>query len=435
MRQRHRSRPSYTKIAATLVSLTVLATSTVVALLAFSGGKASAVQSVSCGDTITADTTLHHNLVNCPNNGIIIGADDVTLDLNYHTIDGDGTPAAGCDPETEDFCDVGVGSDGHDGVTVVHGRVRQFSVGAQLDKSRHTRLLGLSAVRNGGIPGGQGIILYKATRSLVRNSSGNNSSGGKHIGTGLACYYVRHSRILDSSFRHNVDHGIFVYKSAHNRIKGNLTSHTPGEGGITLNGSDRNRVTRNRSVRDGVGLFVSPGNRNVITRNRFTHAGPRFHGDGQAIEIPRGDHNLIARNRIRGTREEAIGLGFDEGVGNVVRRNHIRGAGADGIHVAWGPKKGATRSNVVRRNHILGAGQDGVHVDKKAEHTLVKSNHAFSAKDDGIDVDNPKAKLTRNEARRNGDLGIEAIRGVIDGGGNKASGNGDPRQCTNVVCR
>jgi hypothetical protein len=24
---------------------------------------------------------------------------------------------------------------------------------------------------------------------------------------------------------------------------------------------------------------------------------------------------------------------------------------------------------------------------------------------------------------------------VIDGGGNRASGNGDPRQCTNIVCR
>ena len=32
-----------------------------------------------------------------------------------------------------------------------------------------------------------------------------------------------------------------------------------------------------------------------------------------------------------------------------------------------------------------------------------------------------------NEARRNGDLGIDAVQGVIDGGGNRASGNGDPR--------
>jgi hypothetical protein len=40
---------------------------------------------VGCGDTITTDTTLESDLVNCPNNGIVIGADNITLDLNGHT--------------------------------------------------------------------------------------------------------------------------------------------------------------------------------------------------------------------------------------------------------------------------------------------------------------------------------------------------------------
>src|SRR5829696_5996918 len=90
---------------ATLVSLAVILALAVAGVMALSGAEAANTQP-KCGDHITADTTLHHDLVNCPNNGIIIGADDVTLDLNYHTIDGDGTPAAGCDPDTE-FCDVG----------------------------------------------------------------------------------------------------------------------------------------------------------------------------------------------------------------------------------------------------------------------------------------------------------------------------------------
>src|SRR5436189_3017872 len=90
----------------------------------FGTSQASASQ-VSCGDTITADTKLDHDLVNCPNNGIVIGADNITLDLNGHTIDSDGTPAAGCNPEI-DFCDVGVVNDSHRGVTVVGGEVREF---------------------------------------------------------------------------------------------------------------------------------------------------------------------------------------------------------------------------------------------------------------------------------------------------------------------
>jgi hypothetical protein len=43
--------------------------------------------------------------------------------------------------------------------------------------------------------------------------------------------------------------------------------------------------------------------------------------------------------------------------------------------------------------------------------------------------------LTKNRAVRNGDLGIEAVAGVTDGGRNRASGNGDARQCVNVKCR
>ena len=32
------------------------------------------------------------------------------------------------------------------------------------------------------------------------------------------------------------------------------------------------------------------------------------------------------------------------------------------------------------------------------------------------------------------DSGIEAVPGVTDGGGNRASGNGQPAQCLGVVC-
>jgi hypothetical protein len=43
--------------------------------------------------------------------------------------------------------------------------------------------------------------------------------------------------------------------------------------------------------------------------------------------------------------------------------------------------------------------------------------------------------LTKNTANDNGDLGIEAVPGVIDGGGNRARGNGNPAQCLNVSCK
>ena len=45
---------------------------------------------VNCGDVITQDTTLDSDLLNCPGDGLVIGADGVTVDLAGHTIDGTG---------------------------------------------------------------------------------------------------------------------------------------------------------------------------------------------------------------------------------------------------------------------------------------------------------------------------------------------------------
>jgi hypothetical protein len=54
--------------------------------------------------------------------------------------------------------------------------------------------------------------------------------------------------------------------------------------------------------------------------------------------------------------------------------------------------------------------------------------------DDGIDIADPGNTITKNRADRNGDLGIFAAPGNVDGGGNKAKHNGNPAQCVGVSC-
>jgi hypothetical protein len=53
---------------------------------------------------------------------------------------------------------------------------------------------------------------------------------------------------------------------------------------------------------------------------------------------------------------------------------------------------------------------------------------------DGIRIDAPGTFVRGNIATGNDGLGINAVKAVIDGGNNRASGNGDPRQCVGVVC-
>jgi parallel beta-helix repeat protein len=381
---------------ATFVSLAVILALAVAGLMALSGGQAAAVQQVSCGDTITADATLHHNLVNCPNNGIVIGADDITLDLNYHRIDGDGTPAVGCDPETE-FCDIGVLNLGHDGVTVMHGSVREFDAGAVIGEARHNRLLDISSSRNRFV----GIAVFDSARSVVRGSSGSGALE-RHEGAGLGLFDSDHVRILRNSFRHSAHNGIVMADSKHNLIKGNVFSRNDDEG-ILMEGGERNQIRRNRFVRNGAGITLGPGSRNVITHNRVSRG-----RDG--IRIEKGHRNLVAHNVVAHTHRAGIRLG--------IHRPFFGGA-----------------HNVIRGNLVRGSRVDGFVVVKKDDHSLLKRNIARGAGDDGFDIASRTTKLTRNKARHNRDLGIEAVRGVIDGGGNIARHNGDPRQCTHIVCR
>src|SRR5436190_17578311 len=220
----------------------------VVGLIAFGRSSAQAA-AVNCGDTITTDTTLHQDLVDCPNNGIIIGADNVTLDLNSHLVDGDGTEFAGCDPNAA-ICDSGVVNDGHDGVTVMHGRVREFGVGVLLGTTtpgrvRHNRLLDISSSKNLSF----GFEVASTARSVVRESSGSNNVAPE--GDGMGLFDAHHVRVLHNSFRHNPGPGIHIGDSTENLIKRNVISrNAPG----ILMEADRNEVRRNRFARNSASV-------------------------------------------------------------------------------------------------------------------------------------------------------------------------------------
>ena len=245
------------------LSGTRVAAATVALVLAVTAGDARA-SDVSCGDTITADTALDSDLLDCPNIGIFIGADDVTLDLNGHMIDGDGTRTAGCDPRTE-FCDEGVSSLGHDRVTVMHGSVRGFDDGVAIGKARHARVLDISSSNNRFAA----ILVGRSARSLVRNSSGSRSTA-RHGGTGMFLVASHHVRILNNSFSRNGDTGIFASDSRHSLIKKNLAKRNTT--GISLERSAMTKLTRNRAIRNrdlGIqaGRGVIDGGGNIARHN------------------------------------------------------------------------------------------------------------------------------------------------------------------------
>lgn len=374
----------------------VAALTVVVAVVA--GASMAQTGGLSCGDTITVDTKLDRDVTGCGSNGIVIGADGITLDLGGHTISGDGKPVRRC-PRRQ-ICDFGVTNNGHDGVTIRNGSLRGFAVGLYVARARENRVLNISSSQNTFF----GFIVFRSAQILVRGSSGSRNIAPE--GDGMGLFEARHVRIVDSEFRRNPGPGIHVQESSDNLIKGNVITHSGP--GILLGGerkgdrADRNKIRGNRFVGNGAGVLLGSGNRNVIARNRFSR-------DGDAIAIENASGNLVALNVILDARKSGIYLGLDD------------------------PPIGGA-ANVVRRNVVRRSGKDGFAVRSTDHRSLLIGNLARRSGEDGFDVESGSTRLARNRAAGNDDLGIEAVEGVGDGGGNRAGGNGDARQCLNVSC-
>jgi len=357
---------------------------------------------VECGDTVTADVTLDSDLVDCPSNGIVIGADGITLDLNGHTIDGDGELTADC-PAGEP-CDLGVLSDGHAGVTVRNGSVRQFALAAIIGGAPDNGLLHLSLTES-TFPG---VIVFESSGLRFEHNT-VTANGLETDGEGLGLFNSPHGRVAHNEIFDNGDIGVFGLDASDIVFERNaLSGHT--EAGFLIEGS-RNVFSRNRLSGNGVGIDVG-GDENVITRNHVFDSPLSEEGGGFGIFVAAGHDNVVARNLV------------------------VRASRA-GIRLSLIPEEleGDTGAvNTVVRHNLLRANGDGVFVLDTAENTLIEGNLALASEDDGIDVESPSTTLTGNHAMNNGDLGIEAVFGVTDGGGNKAHGNGNAAQCTNLAC-
>ena len=281
-------------------------------------------------------------------------------------------------------------NDGHDGITVRDGSVRDFASGVLVGRARRNRLLGVSSSRNQFF----GFVIAESTRSLVRDSAGDDNPGPD--GDGIGIFASRRLRILSNSFRRNA--------SA-------CTSRTPP--------ASRSRATGSHAT-PHMGILME------ADRNRYA-----------ATAAPQpGVHRRRPRQPKRDRRQPGYrdngGIAIEKGRGNLVPETSCCArAGGSG----WGgsiPRSAASGPSL-RGNVVRGSGRDRSWSPATTATAVLHGNTAIGARD-GFDVGSPRRRTTANRAIRNADLGIEAVPGVLDAGGNSARHNGDPRQCTNIRC-
>lgn len=381
---------------------------------------------VHCGQTVIADTKLANDLLDCPGDGLVIGADGVTLDLNGHTIDGTEEPYDECQPDCK--YSTGILSLHHDGVRVENGTISEFSsavvaafgenisarrlnmvdqrhLGFDIYQSSHLELTDnrITNTRFVGIAAGESHNLVMTGNTVI--DSGDDKAGN-------AIWMVQSDGIdIERNVIVNGSWAVQITESSHALVADNKIS--TARAGVALDSADLSVVRDNHLTHAGVALIVF-GDDNRVVGNHVVGGVPNPDGEDYGVSLEGGQRNLISSNDIRDVRRDGVRVGaFDLGnpvLDNVITNNRVRGAAVDGFSVATE----VTDGTVAR--------------------TLLSGNRSWGAGDDGFDVRSADATLTKNLAIRNDGHGIDAVPGVHDGGGNRARRNATEPQCINVRC-
>lgn len=200
----------------------------------------------NCGDTLIADHTMWYDLTDCAGNGLVIGADFITLDGGHHTIDGDGEGNPQC----------GIYLSHKSGVTVRNCVITHFqSDGIMLHHSANNMITDNELSNNG-----LGI-------SMVFDSDANTVTYNNFTSDRIYIYYSDNNTIANNQIS-NTGGGIGVYESKGNTIASNSITLTSLA--IAIYSNDNNTIEENDVSENTKGILLgSSASGNHLVSNRI----------------------------------------------------------------------------------------------------------------------------------------------------------------------
>ena len=280
---------------------------------------------LTCGQVVTQSMTLDADVGPCANNGIVIGADNVTLDLGGHTVLG--TPGSGDG--------AGVLVAGRYGVTVRRGTVTQFDGGVVILGGGGNAVTNIHAVHNIGA------------------SEGHPPAASTDYGDGILVQASSNNAILSNTTEDNGPFsgiGVIMGDTDHPSMPPGPSSFNLVQGNAVLN----NTACREGPFCDNDGIRLEPG----VTDNRVIGNTVTGNGlDGISL-FGNTTRNVVQGNRVDGNGFFGAVPGDGVrvfGLGNTIGGNTVNGNAAAGVSVARRPPnaQGFPATNPNGRNNVL----------------------------------------------------------------------------------
>ena len=263
----------------------------------------------ACGDTVTESCTFNCDLSCKKGHDLIIGADNITIDGNGHTLDG---LSSACDGWEERS---GIYNKGYDNVTIKNLEIKNFCNGIYLEGDTRDAIyrntIDACDIHHNGNASSEDTQTHGIKMRYVYNSTISNNKVHHNFGRGDSCenggngiflYAGDYNLITNNSVYRNTKAGIFTkMKPKYNNISYNTVTEN-GQGGVVLRCKlssffiiENNIASDNK----GVGIYVG-GAGNTIRYNTVmdNKNGSAYGWNGMGIWIEREAHNttLISNN-------------------------------------------------------------------------------------------------------------------------------------------
>jgi parallel beta-helix repeat protein len=186
---------------------------------------------VNCGGTIIGNAVLNQDLLNCPGNGITIGASNIVLDCQGHTINGTSTGGNYGIDNSNGYSNVTIKNcvikgffismefyNGGTGARIINNNVSSCSYsGIRLAMGPNKNIVSGNIVSNCGTigTGGAGIEVTNSNYNVLTDNIANNNIKGFGVS------YGSNNILINNIISNNSNYGIWVRASSNNKFANN----------------------------------------------------------------------------------------------------------------------------------------------------------------------------------------------------------------------